>query len=567
MKTNIKRRNFLKNSLLAAGGIVLVPNFISCKDDEPYIDPIPTDIIVKNFNEGVASFDPTNTQVIIWTRYTSNKPSVSLIWQLSKDANFNNILRTSKVATDASRDYTVAIEIKDLDSGQKLYYRFINVEDKAVSQTGETVTFSNSPEKVTMAVTSCANFAYGYFNVYEEILKSDSEVVIHLGDYIYEYGENTYGAFRTPNPKGEIISLEDYRMRYKQYRSDEQLKELHRAKPFICVWDDHEVSNDAYKNGAQNHQDNEGSYELRKQNALKAYSEYLPNTTNIVNASIIYRNLKIGNLIDLIMLDTRIIGRDKQLEYADYYDTAGNFDSTAFQQAWLDPNRTLLGETQRSWLENQLATSSSKWQIIGQQVLMGKMLMPAELLPILARVLVEVSATGSASEATYTLFKTKLTELIAIKTRVLQNDSSLTSEELARIQTVLPYNLDAWDGYYLERERIFSSFKDKNVVVLAGDTHNAWYSTLTNNSGETMGIELATSSVSSPGLEKYLGATSTELEQALQLLINDLQYCNLSERGFMKLNITLAGITSQWNYVSTVESKTYHSSIGKTITL
>ncbi|MDP2542328.1 alkaline phosphatase [Tenacibaculum discolor] len=567
MKTNIKRRSFLRNSLLATGGLLLVPNFISCKDDDIDELPIPDNLAEKNFEQGVASFDPTNSQVIIWTRYNTKQTSATLIWQIAKDKNFKEVVRQAEVTTDASRDFTVAVEIKDLDAGQKLYYRFVSADDKATSPVGETLTFSESINEVKLAVASCANFAYGYFNVYEEIKKSDADVVIHLGDYIYEYGENTYGSFRTPEPKGEIISLDDYRTRYRQYRSDEQLKELHRRKPFICVWDDHEVANDTYKDGAENHQEDEGSFTSRKQSALKAYSEYLPNMTNLVDNSIIYRNLKIGSLVDLIMLDTRIIGRDKQLEYSAFYGENGAFDSAAFQQAWLNPQRTLLGTTQLGWLESELAASNSTWQIIGQQVLMGKMLIPAELLTLLAKLLAEVSATGSASEETFNLFKTSITELVTIKTRALQNDPTLTAEEKARIETVLPYNLDAWDGYFMERERILASFKSKNVVVLAGDTHNAWYSDLKDNSGEKIAVEVATSSVSSPGLETYLGASATDLEAALGLLIDDLQYGNLSQRGYMKLTVTAAGIQTDWNFVDTVTNKTYSNSIGKTVTL
>ena len=567
MKTNIKRRSFLRNSLLATGGLLLVPNFISCKDDDIDELPIPDNLAEKNFEQGVASFDPTNSQVIIWTRYNTKQTSATLIWQIAKDKNFKDVVRQAEVTTDASRDFTVAVEIKDLDAGQKLYYRFVSADDKATSPVGETLTFSESISEVKLAVASCANFAYGYFNVYEEIKKSDADVVIHLGDYIYEYGEKTYGSFRTPEPKGEIISLDDYRTRYRQYRSDEQLKELHRRKPFICVWDDHEVANDTYKDGAENHQEDEGSFTSRKQSALKAYSEYLPNMTNLVDNSIIYRNLKIGSLVDLIMLDTRIIGRDKQLEYSAFYGENGAFDSAAFQQAWLNPQRTLLGATQLGWLESELAVSNSTWQIIGQQVLMGKMLIPAELLTLLAKLLAEVSATGSASEETFNLFKTSITELVTIKTRALQNDPTLTAEEKARIETVLPYNLDAWDGYFMERERILASFKSKNVVVLAGDTHNAWYSDLKDNSGEKVAVEVATSSVSSPGLETYLGASATDLEAALGLLIDDLQYGNLSQRGYMKLTVTAAGIQTDWNFVDTVTNKTYSNSIGKTVTL
>lgn len=563
MNTNLKRRKFLRNSLLTAGGLVLAPNFISCSDDK--IDTntreIPLNLKQSNFNEGVASFDPTNSQVIIWTRYTTNEPYVSIVWQLAKDSQFKNIVRENVVSTNSDRDYTIAVEVRDLQENQKLYYRFINKKDETVSPVGETITFGSNSSKVKLAVASCSNYAYGYFNVYELINKSDADVVIHLGDYIYEYGEKEYGSFRTPAPKKEAISLNDYRTRYRQYRADKKLMELHRKKPFICVWDDHEVANDTYKDGAENHQPNEGSFSDRKKAALKAYGEYLPNTTNLVDKNIIYRNLKIGNLIDLIMLDTRIIGRDKQLDYANYYNAKGQFDIAKFKKQWLNPERTILGKTQRNWFAKQMAGANAKWQIIGQQVLMGKMLMPAELLPVLAKILKEVDASGSASPQTFKYFQNVISQLVVIKTRLLKGDPTLKPEEIARVKTVLPYNLDAWDGYFIEREMMLSTFKGKKVAVLAGDTHNAWQSDLKDKDGNKMAVELATSSISSPGLEVYLGAGAKKMEQVFQLLIDDLNYVNTSERGFMKLTVTASSINTEWIFVDTVTDKKYSSSV------
>jgi len=551
MATNLKRRNFLRNSLLVAGGIVLAPNFISCKDDDDIFD-IPDNTTEKNFDLGVASFDPTNSQVIIWTRYSTQEVSTKLIWQLAKDANFKNIVRQGQVETDATRDYTVAIEVKDLAQNSKLYYRFVNVEDKATSPVGETLTFGTDLSEIKLAVASCSNYAAGYFNVYDAMNQSDADVVVHLGDYIYEYGENTYGTFRDPDPKGEIITTDDYRKRYRQYRSEKPLQELHRKKPFICVWDDHEVTNDAYIDGAENHQDDEGDYGVRKASALQVYREYLPNTTNLQNDAIIYRKLQLGNLIDLIMLDTRIVGRDKQLAYADFTSATGAIDAAAFQQAWLDPNRTLLGSDQKTWFKNEMTSSSSAWQIIGQQILMGKMLIPAELLALFGR----------------PEFAVALGELTQIKGRLLQNDPTLTPEEIARVKTVVPYNLDAWDGYFAEREEVLATFKDKKVVVLAGDTHNAWQSDLKTASGEKVGTEVATSSVSSPGFESFVGAQGAEqLAGALQLLIDDLNFANLVDRGFMKLTVTAGAVKTDWTYVDTITDTNFSVAVKNTLTV
>ncbi|WP_075342410.1 alkaline phosphatase D family protein [Tenacibaculum agarivorans] len=551
MASNLKRRNFLRNSLLVASGIVLAPNFISCKDDDDIFD-IPDNTTEKNFDLGVASFDPTNSQVIIWTRYSTQEVSTKLIWQLAKDANFKNIVRQGQVETDATRDYTVAIEVKDLAQNLKLYYRFVNVEDKATSPVGETLTFGTDLSEIKLAVASCSNYAAGYFNVYDAMNQSDADVVVHLGDYIYEYGENIYGTFRDPEPKGEIITTDDYRKRYRQYRSEKPLQELHRKKPFICVWDDHEVTNDAYIDGAENHQKDEGDYGVRKASALQVYREYLPNTTNLQNDAIIYRKLQLGNLIDLIMLDTRIVGRDKQLAYADFTSATGAIDAAAFQQAWLDPNRTLLGSNQKTWFKNEMTSSSSAWQIIGQQILMGKMLIPAELLALFGR----------------PEFAVALGELTQIKGRLLQNDPTLTPEEIARVKTVVPYNLDAWDGYFAEREEVLATFKDKKVVVLAGDTHNAWQSDLKTASGEKVGTEVATSSVSSPGFESFVGAQGAEqLAGALQLLIDDLNFANLVDRGFMKLTVTAGAVKTDWTYVDTITDTNFSVVVKNTLTV
>lgn len=553
---------------MAIGGLYLASNFISCSDDDQATSPIPANLSESNFDYGVASFDPTSSQVIIWTRYTSAAVSLSITWQIASDAAFQNIIRTGEVTTDASRDYTVAIEIQELAADQKLYYRFIQPFAAHVSPVGETITFPTNASQVTMAVCSCSNYPAGLFNVYKSMAVSDADVILHLGDYIYEYGQNQYGTNqytatlgRAHSPANEILTLNDYRTRYKQYRSDANLKLAHQKKPFICVWDDHEITNDTYIDGAENHQPNEGSFEVRKQHAIQAYSEYIAVRTT--DKAKIYRNFNIGNLVNLIMLDTRVIGRDKQLAYATYFDASGNFNIPAFQSDLMSSSRTMLGTTQRNWLLGQLSSSTANWQVLGQQVLMGKMFIPMELLLGLNQILAEIDATGSVSPTTFAAFTTLLTQLVTIKFRLLNNDPTLTPAEIARVQTTAPYNLDAWDGYAYEREVILNSFAGKKVVCLAGDTHNGWESDLRTASGTVVGKEFATSSVSSPGFETYLGlaagssAAITEFENAIQLLIDDLNYLNASDRGFLKVTFTPAAASAEYVYVNTVFSNAY----------
>tara|TARA_R110002020_G_scaffold293535_5_gene509189 strand:- start:111260 stop:112999 length:1740 start_codon:yes stop_codon:yes gene_type:complete len=569
------RRKFIFNSLLATGGIVLSTNFISCSDDDDISGEveIPDDLNQSNFEQGVASFDPSSSQVIIWTRYNTEADMASIVWQLSLDQDFTNVLRSGEVAIDASSDYTLAVEVQNLDADQKLFYRFINVADAAVSDVGETITLPINASQVKMAVCSCSNYPAGLFNVYQVMANSDADIIVHLGDYIYEYGAGSYGTneataglARQPEPATEVIQLDEYRTRYKQYRSDADLKLAHQKKPFICVWDDHEIANDAYKNGAENHQASEGDFEVRKMAAIQAYSEYLPvKTTDI---SLIYRTINIGNLVNLIMLDTRIIGRDKQLDYADFYDNLGVFDAVAFQTAWLDSERTILGATQRDWLINEITGNNLPWQVLGQQVLMGKMLIPAELLGTLSVIVAEVSATGSASAATFALFQQQLQDLTTLKVRMVQGDPTLTAVETARVTTVLPYNLDAWDGYPAEREILYQAFAGKKVVALAGDTHNAWYNNLTDAAGNEVAKEFATSSVTSPGLEGYLGTdvdTVAGFQQAFQLLIDDLNYLNASQRGYVEVTFTQAEATSSWIYVDTITSPSFSATTENTV--
>lgn len=561
MKQENKRRQFLKQSLLATAGIMLVPNFLSCSnDDDVNSESIPDNLNNSNFNEGVASFDPQSDQVIIWTRYTSSAASISLVWQVATDSLFENIVRSGEVVTDASRDYTAAIQVENLDSGLNLFYRFINIADATVSPVGNTFTPSASLSELNLAVVSCSNFQSGYFNVYKAISQSNADVVVHLGDYIYEYAQGEYGtipgftdaAGRGHSPNAETINLNQYRQRYRQYRQDEDLKELHRTKPFIAVWDDHEVTNDAYTDGAENHNPSEGDFQTRKQEALQAYSEYMPCSTNDNN--IIYRKINFGNLADLIMLDTRLIGRNEQLSYTNYFDSQGNFDAVSFQTDLLNPSRTMLGSNQLSWFQNELNNSNTSWQIIGQQVLMTKFLLPVEIAVLLAQAGTAPTAQDLAN------INQAFQELVVIKGRILQGDPTLTAQEIARVENTLPFNLDAWDGYPIERETIYASFANKNVVVLAGDTHNAWENDLRNDNGNLVAKEIATASVSSPGIGEILGgdpATIQGFEDALTFLVDEINYSNLGKRGYSLVSITGSSVNTDYKFIDTVYSQSY----------
>lgn len=576
----LNRRRFLKNSLLAAGGIFIAPLIESCSDQDFTEDgTAPNDLKNSGFDTGVASFDPTATGVIIWTRYSVGVDA-EITWEISKNSNFSEVLRSGKASAATINDFTVAVDVQNIPSNTKYYYRFYNLKTKEVSVTGETITLpskADSVSEVKMAVVSCSNFPAGLFNVYGAVVKSEADVVVHLGDYIYEYAPGEYGTNPYTNPLGrahkpakEILNLNDYRERYRQYRSDKNLQLAHQKKPFICVWDDHEFANDTYKGGAENHQPNEGDFQVRKMAAFQAYSEYIPLKTG--KDLKIYRSFTFGNIVSLYMMDTRVIARDKQLEYSDYLDNAGNFDQLKFKTDFLNPSRKLIGSEQMAWLGSQINADSAKWKVLGQQILMTKMMVPAELLMLLNKILAEIKQYGSAQPATMQALQNTIAQLMVIKGRYKAQDPTLTPQEIARITTTLPYNLDAWDGYFMEREQLYSMLAGKNVVVLAGDTHNAWLGTLTNAQGKVIGTELACSSVSSPGLEGYLGITSDPgqaiaLAQAFSLLIDDLEYANLYKRGYLHVKFTSGNSVAEWRFVDNVISDLYNVTTEKTHTI
>ncbi|MFW2115596.1 alkaline phosphatase D family protein [Acinetobacter geminorum] len=561
MSEKISRRELIQKSLFGFGALSLPVAFTGCNDgsDEENSET------QADFLHGVASGDPLQDRVILWTRLTpvDINARLKVTWEIAADDQFKQNLKTGTVETTKTDDFTVKVDATGLEAGTIYYYRF-RFGNK-ISSVGQTKTLPISTNKVSFAVCSCSNYPAGYFYVYREMAKQNVDVVIHLGDYIYEYGADGYatedaaklGRTLPSDNNKEIIKLDDYRKRYALYRQDKDLQAVHQRHPFIVIWDDHELANDTWREGAENHQSNEGPFLERKLAALQAYFEWMPirpvSSTDHLN---IYRQFNFGSLVQLTMLDTRIIARDKQLEYTDYMITSG-LDAQKFQADLTDPKRTLMGYTQRDWLVDKLKQSTATWNVIGQQVLMSKMWIPAELLASLGQI-----TSGGTSPDTLAKMNAQITELVTLKLRLEQGDPTLTIQEKARLITLVPYNLDAWDGYYAEREFFYTKLAEfnKKIIVLAGDTHNAWTSYLYSQKGEYVGVELATSSVSSPGLEKYLSIPLAQLQQfefAFTTLIDELAYCNLNQRGYLMVTLDDKQAQSDWIFVDSIKNPEY----------
>lgn len=377
------------------------------------------------FYHGVASGDPLSDRVIIWTRVTSDNPDLAEIevdWRMASDPELANIVASGTTSTNAQRDFTVKVDVSGLASGTTYYYGFTALGRHSLTGKTKTTPIGGNIDHFKFGVVSCSNYQAGYFNAYARLAqRTDLDAIIHLGDYIYEYGNQVYGSNavwqdRPLEPEHEIISLEDYRTRYSTYRLDTNLLRLHQQYPFITVWDDHESANDSYAGGSENHNETtEGAWAERKQNAKQAYFEWIPIRDNAVGQ--VYRTIRYGDLMDLILLDTRLEGREQQIN-----------DIT--DPALYDPERTILGAVQKSWLLDQLTQSTAQWKIIGQQV---------------------IFAAFNAGWA-----------------------SSLVDSTYERIESAF---LDIWDGYPAERSQIVNYLMEHqidDVVILTGDFHSSF---------------------------------------------------------------------------------------------
>ncbi|HHC6515236.1 TPA: alkaline phosphatase [Vibrio parahaemolyticus] len=538
---SLSRRDFMK----VVSSTAVATGLIGCGSDD-------NESVAVSFEHGVASGDPTQTQVIIWTRVTTAASYVDVSWQVASDMEFSNVVQSGVFTTDTGRDFTVKVDVQNLNANSQYYYRFMVGE--MMSEVGQTQTLpEDGVEKASMAVVSCANYPAGYFHVYREILnqheQSPFDVVLHLGDYIYEYGAGGYASEdaaalgREPSKGTECITLDDYRKRYAQYRQDADLQALHAKLPMIAVWDDHELANDTWKNGAENHQDDEGRFIDRRAAAAAAWTEWLPVRENTISNMLIYRQFSFGNLVNLMMLDTRLVGRDKPLDYfslsAPTMEAIGGLVAQS-----RSADRELLGTEQLAWLMNEFNTHDAKWNVLGQQVLMSRMELPSSVMTAMFQL--------------FTSTEEKKTEaLLAVNTAITGYLADPSADPIS-----LPYNLDAWDGYYVEREKVYQLAKASsgNFVCLAGDTHNAWASELKDVSNNPIGVEFATSSVSSPGLEEYLAldpVAIAQMEYTLPHLVSELQWADIKQRGFMRVTFTADAAQSTWYLVSTIKDKKY----------
>jgi alkaline phosphatase D len=496
-----------------------------------YWTPHPGDLLPgAAFRQGVASGDPLKTRVILWTRVTpvTNAAVIPVRCVVASDPRLRHVVCRLQGFASRQADYTVKLDAYGLKPGHTYYYQFY--ANGEASPLGRTRTLPQETDRVRLGLASCSNYPAGFFGAYALLAQQqDLDAILHVGDYIYEYGNGTFGdgteIGRIPEPNAETVALGDYRQRYAQYRQDPQLQEAHRLHPWIVVWDDHETANDAWRDGAENHQPEEGAWEVRKAAARKAWFEWLPVRDPdqlLARSGRIFRRFRFGELVQLDMLDTRLFGREQQVPAL--------VDGVT-QELLVSPNelfaylaeigradRQLLGVQQERWLFRQLELAqarSTHWHLLGQQVMMGQLAVAAAGLPPGVRI---------------------------------------------------PLNTDQWDGYAGARTRLLSFLEGQgidNLVILTGDFHSSWAHEIADSpydpsrydpqtSRGSRAVEFVGPAISSPFFVDADPAFVKGLEQFALSSNPHTRYVDLEHNGYMVLDVDHYRTRAEYYHVDNV---------------
>jgi alkaline phosphatase D len=504
------------------------------------LEPAVVDPALRPFYLGVASGDPLTDRVIIWTRVTPDQPDdVTVQWRVATDTGLQNIVASGSVSTNSNSDYTVKVDASGLQPASVYYYAFTYQGLSSLIGRTRTLSAGEQPQ-ARFAVVSCSNYPTGYFNAYRKIAeRNDLDAVLHLGDYIYEYSADSasYGGQigialgRQHDPAYEIISLADYRTRYAQYRLDPDLRAVHQQHAMIHVWDDHESANDSYVDGAENHDPaTEGSWDERKAISKRVHAEWMPIREQ---QDKIYRRFAFGDLVDLWMLDTRLNGRDKQIQLVGSLSTPESRDSIE------SPTRKIMSEEQFNWLSTGLSSSTTSWRFLGNQV----MFTPISISPI-----------------DTTFLYASVPPLFAAFLR----------QQMPALQGLveLAFYGDVWNNYPAQRQRLTDLVRSSNisnVVIGTGDFHTAFaFNTSTTYSPDTssVAVEFMCPSISAPNFDETLNSnTSTRLitpqliatlDTTLKQRNPHLAFENLVEHGYTLIDFTKERVQGDFFFIDTI---------------
>ena len=529
-----------REALLGASSALLLP--VACSTSKTLPGGDSSDV----FRHGVASGDPDASSVVLWTRVSRRNGATDVDWQVATDADFADIVRSGRMVTGPERDYTVKVVADGLQPGRGHYYRFSVAADR--SPTGRTRTLPvGRLDELVLAVVSCSNYPFGYFNAYEAIAEDDTvDFVVHLGDYIYEYDIDGYGAEpgkrlgRLHEPPHEITTLADYRTRHAQYKAEPGSRAMHGRHPLIATWDDHETTNNPWMGGAQNHQDGEGDWLTRREISLQAYYEWMPIREPAVGMqrADYWRSFQFGDLATMVTLETRHTGRSEQIDLGEFQDRLGNPGDAArfYDEVVGAEDRTLLSPAMEAFVAEELAASvdsDTVWRVIGNQTLIARIVAP--------------SLNDPELDAYVDVMSDNARELL---------------ERLAGFGTLgIPGNMDAWDGYPAARQRFYDIAKRagaRDLLVLTGDTHTFWANALFDDAGTPMGVELGTTAVTSPRGFGALGDAAADRFDELVAAHNpSVLWSDGSRRGYIRLRLGREAAKVDFNVVTDIESRRF----------
>lgn len=554
------------------------------------------------FNHGVASGDPRHDRVIIWTRVTPDRAgSVPVRWIVARNRELTDVVKTGVVETTEARDYTVKADVTGLRAGAPYFYGFRAGE--ASSAVGRTRTLPRGRlNELKLGIVSCASYPHGFFNAYEALAQRDDlDLIVHLGDYIYEYGLAGYGGDvavqlgRVPAPDVECIRLSDYRLRHAQYKTEAELQAAHAAAAWITVWDDHEVANDSFVTGAENHQPNEGEWADRRRAALQAYYEWMPIREPEAGRAFeaINRSYQFGDLFTLIMLETRLLARTQPLDYATdlpIRTQRWNMTNPAAPVALRDTEADApgmqrlpavfeaVGDEMRpvlDWRRAQALVAAAPNLPAGfflapdVAALNAALDTPGRVMlgPAQEGWLRDELARSSRDNVAWQVIGNQV-----LMAPITAPDLSATPPQLAAALEPLrpgvtqllkltrfpfPLSTDVWDGYPQARARAFEAIRAAggNTLVITGDSHTAWANELNDATGR-IGVELGTTSITSPSDANYFTPFGVDFAGGLRARNPHVKFVD-HNRGFLVLTLTREAATAEFFTVSNILSKEY----------
>lgn len=481
----LSRRDF--NAALAGS---LMPAWLAACASGGCSTPAPR-FVSDPFALGVASGEPSSDGFVIWTRLVGADLPASAIavgWEVADDENFTRIVRRGRYTAVAALAHAVHVELRGLRPGRPYWYRFH--AGGQTSRVGRSATTDLQPRTLRLALSCCQNWEHGYFSAYRDMLCQNLDLILHVGDYIYErsWGEPPFAR----GPAGpEARDLAGYRRRHALWRSDPDLQAAHATLPFVVTWDDHEVSND-YAAAYSGVGDSSEVFAQRRAAAYQAYFEHMPLRPSMLAADgslRLYRRLGWGQLASLHVLDTRQYRDDQACAAPDEQAGRALRDCAALQ----DPARTLLGPTQESWLRRGLGTERAQWSLIAQQLLFS-----------------QLDLQAGAGRSVWS---------------------------------------DFWDGYPHCRQRSIAALRQpavRNALVLGGDIHSYWACDVKDDYDDpdsvTVASELVTTCLASRN-------PSTGRFGAVRDNNPHVRACDLDGSGYILLDIVAQRVRSELRVV------------------